>query len=170
MVTAAAAAAAGLNPAAAAGLTHLGAAGPRPAPSQRPGSGRDGRRRRGTGGARCRESLSIRLRRVKNRTRQLSEVGVPERTEIASGRSQNALKMQSRASFVMSHKQSSCLGTHFSSRQVISGRLQNGRPNMGMWHRSPGCMRIGTSCIHPGCAVYTDTPCTSHGHCNNLEF
>ncbi len=62
--------------------------------------------------------------------------------EIVSGRSQNALETQSRASFVISHKQSSCLGTHFSSRQVISGRSQNGRLNMGMWHRSPGWMRI----------------------------
>ena len=69
------------------------------------------------------------------------EVRVPERVEITSGRSHNALETQSRASFAMSHKPYSCLGTHFSSRQVISGRSQNNRSNMGMWHRSRGWMR-----------------------------
>ncbi len=69
------------------------------------------------------------------------EVRVPERMVIVSGRSQNTLETQSRASFAMSHKKSSCLGTHFLSRQVISGRSQNSQSNMGMWHRSPGSMR-----------------------------
>ena len=90
--------------------------------------------------------------------RLIHEVRVPERMTIASGRSQNALEIQSRASFAMSHKQSSCLGTHFSSRQVISGRSQNGRLNMGMWHRSPGWMRTDFS------------PCVREHHTNRCAL
>ena len=50
--------------------------------------------------------------------RVVEEVRVPERMRIASGRSQNVLETQSRASFAMSHKQSSCLGTHFSLQHM----------------------------------------------------